>query len=825
MDRNRDPENDSQPEGGNGETPSTVNGDDTVIDASSPESEVREAVVEAGSQLPHNLFIVPQDNLVVFPDLVAPIVLQGELAHKTVDQAATQTEYIGCVLARAEWEGEQVDEGDVTLVGCAARVIRTMKLPDGNLSVVLRGLRRFKIVKFLRKRPYVIARVEYPDEVDGYGDEPEAMMRVLSGLIKKVLAADESVPDEFRLAAANVEAPGALADFAASYFVRNAESRQELLETLSIRDRLEKVITSLTREVGLLELGQRIQDRIRDRLEQQQRDFFLREQLKEIQKELGEAKDEKTVAVERLESRFADTTFPDEVSNRVEEEMGRLKLLPLESPEAGVIRNYLEWIAALPWDRSTEDRKNLATAERILRNSHYGLEEVKERIQEFLAVRKLKPDHRGPILCFVGPPGVGKTSLGQAIAESLGRKFARVSLGGIRDEAEIRGHRRTYVGALPGRILQGLKAVETNNPVFMLDELDKVSADFRGDPTAALLEALDPEQNNRFSDHFLELPFDLSRVMFVATANNLSGIPPALLDRLEIIELPGYTVKEKIGIALRYLLPRQIERHGLKPGAVTLTRPAFRALLEGYTREAGVRNLEQMLARICRKRATKAAHGRARKVKIGPDDLKQYLGPARFIGNQALSTDRPGIVVGLSWTPVGGEALSIEASQCSGTGKLTVTGMLGDVMLESARIALSHVRGRGDDYGFLDPEFTKTDIHMHVPAGAVPKDGPSAGITMAIALVSLFRGQRVRSGLAMTGELTLTGKVLPVGGLRDKILAARRVGVRQLIVPRANRPEIKELPDEATKGLSMHYVSDFSEVVKIAFPGLARRKT
>ncbi len=787
--------------------------------------EPNEALVATGDAPPQNLFVIPLENLVVFPDLVAPVPLQGALARKTVEQATSQTEFIGCVLARAGWDGDNVSIDDIHPVGCAARIMRTLKMPDDGITVFIRGLRRFRIAKILRTRPYLIARVDYLEETDATTDASEAMVRVLNGLIRKVLATNSSVPEEFKVAAANVESPRALSDFAATYFVRDAKERQELLETISVEERLKRLVTHLTREVELLEIGQRIQEQIRERLETQQRDFFLREQLKEIQKELGEAKDEKSLAVERIVEKLEGRDLPRLVQERAREELDRLQLLPVESPESGIIRNYLEWIAALPWDVATEDRPDLDQAEAILRESHYGLEEVKERVLEFLAVRKLKPDHRGPILCFAGPPGVGKTSLGQSIAESLGRKFVRISLGGIRDEAEIRGHRRTYVGALPGRILQGLKQAGSNNPVFMLDEIDKIGADFRGDPSSALLEALDPEQNDRFSDHFLELPFDLSRVLFVATANNLTTVPAPLLDRLEVIEIPGYTTNEKIEIALRYLLPRQIERHGLKPKSVVVTRPGLRELLGRYTREAGVRNLEQRLARICRKHATRAARGRPRPIKLTPDNLAEYLGVPRFGEDAALRPDRPGIVLGLSWTPVGGEALSVEVAATPGSGKLTLTGMLGDVMLESARIALSHVRGRAAEYGCAGSDLDKLDLHIHVPAGAVRKDGPSAGITIATALVSLFRGTPVRARLAMTGELTLTGRVLPVGGLRDKILAAKRVGTKVVVVPAANRAEIEEIVPESRAGLEFHYVSDFAQVVGISFlPHPARRK-
>jgi len=784
--------------------------------------ETSTALVDTGDSPPANLFLVPHESIVVFPDLVAPLSLQSELAKKTIEQAESQSSFIGCILSKTELGDGEVVADDLYDVGCAARIIRTLRMPDDSVSVVVRGMKRFRTKKLLRSKPVVIAKVEYPDESDSAEEESEAMMRVLRGIVRKLLASDESVPDEFKMAAANVETPKAMADFAASYFVRDAPQRQELLEAFDAHARLERVITILTREVGLMELGQKIQDRIRQRLEEQQRDFFLREQLKEIRKELGEAKDEKAVAIERLQEKLAGITLPEEAQARVDEEVERLSILPLESPEAAVIRNYLDWISALPWSTTTDDRKDLAAAEKILREGHFGLDEVKERILEFLAVRKLKPDHRGPILCFAGPPGVGKTSLGRSIAESLGRKFVRISLGGIRDEAEIRGHRRTYVGALPGRILQGLKAAGSNNPVFMLDELDKLGGDFRGDPSSALLEALDPEQNDRFSDHFLELSFDLSKVMFVATANNLAAVPAPLLDRLEIIELPGYTTNEKIGIARKYLLPRQIDRHGLKRKNVKLSNPALRSLLHGWTREAGVRHLEQRLAKICRKLATKAARSRARAWSLGPKDLEKLLGPAPFLESRVIVADRPGVVVGLSWTPVGGDALSVEATKTPGHGQFQLTGMLGDVMLESARIALSHVRAKGDAYGFPPPDLKKLDLHLHVPSGAVPKDGPSAGITMATALVSLFRGRKIKARVAMTGELTLTGRVLPVGGLRNKVLAARRAGMKEVIVPAQNRPDIEELTEEARRGLLFHFVEEFGEVVALVFPKRSR---
>lgn len=810
------------------EEPNSEGGPSVVEDSASPGGrleDITQAMVLSGDRPPSNLFIVPHDQLVLFPELVAPAALKSDLARKTVEQAKAQTEYLGLVLLAEGGDPENTTIQDVQPVGCAVRILRTLTLPDGTESVVVRGLRRFKIVKFLRTRPYLIARVEYPEETRGQTEESHAMTRLLRGLLRKILASDESVPDEFKLAAANVEAPRALADFAATWFVRDAKARQEVLAEFDVQDRLEKLITILTREVGLLELGQRIQEQIRRRLEEQQRDFFLREQLKEIKKELGEARDEKEVALERLEGRLREQTLPDEVAARVSEELDRLRLLPIESPESGVIRNYLDWIAALPWSVSTVDRRDLPAAEEVLRVSHFGLEEIKDRILEFLAVRQLKTDHQGPILCFAGPPGVGKTSLGRAIADSLGRKFVRVSLGGMRDEAEIRGHRRTYIGASPGRILQALKQAGSNNPVFMLDEIDKLGQDFRGDPSSALLEALDPEQNREFSDHYLELPFDLSKVLFVATANNLSAIPAPLYDRLEVIELAGYTTNEKVGIARKFLVPRQLERHGLRSTQLAFPVATLRELVHGYTREAGVRQLERQIARVCRKVATRIARRgrRGAKVTVDAKRLVEFLGNPTFTADKAQRPRRPGMVTGLSWTPVGGQALSIEAAIIPGSGQLILTGMLGDVMLESARIALSHVRGHADAYGFEPIDLKQHDLHLHVPAGAVPKDGPSAGVTMATAIVSLLRGAPIRAGLAMTGELTLTGRVLPVGGLRNKVLAARRAGIKDVLVPSANQRDIEELTDEARSGLRFHYAEEFAEVVTLAFNASASR--
>jgi ATP-dependent Lon protease len=793
---------------------------EVMAESQDQHSGVEGALVSAGEVPPANLFLLPHEQVVLFPDLVVPLMLRSAFARRVADQIGVQSAFVGIVLTKKPRDPDSdvdVEPEDLAEVGCVARVLRTLKLPDGTPSLVVRGLRRFKVKKFLRTKPLVIARVEYPDETNANTDATQAMARLVRSELKKILATDSALPDEFKFAAANIDVPRALADFAATYFVRETPERQRLLETFDVQARLETLLVTLTREVGLLELGQRIQEQIRSRVDKQQRDFFLREQLKEIQKELGQAKDDKTVAIERIVDRLKGKTLPEVIQARVDEEMERLKLLPLEAPEAGVIRNYLEWVASLPWSTFTTDRIELDQAEKILREGHFGLDEVKTRILEFLAVRKLKPDHKGPILCFVGPPGVGKTSFGRSIADCLNRKFVRVSLGGMRDEAEIRGHRRTYIGALPGRIIQGLKSAGSANPVFMLDELDKLGNDFRGDPASALLEVLDPEQNHAFSDHFLELPFDLSRVLFVATANTLSTIPQPLIDRLEVIELSGYTANEKVEIANRYLVPRQVERHGLKRGSVRFTRSAMLALIHGYTREAGVRALEQTIARVCRKTATIAVRDGAKNSLLKPQDLSALLGTMRFQEEVPLRPDRPGIAIGLAWTPVGGAALSVEAAMIAGNGKLTITGMLGNVMLESARIALSHVLGLCARESIQCPDVNKFDVHLHVPAGAVPKDGPSAGITLATALTSLFTSQPIRARTAMTGELTLTGKVLPVGGIRDKILAARRAGMTTVVLPAGNRPQIDELNDEVREGLAFQFVADFSEVVSFMF--------
>jgi ATP-dependent Lon protease len=646
--------------------------------------------------------------------------------------------------------------------------------------------------------------------------EIEALVSNIRILFSKVLEFSPQLPGELKTIALNIDEPGTLADMVISHLNVPHQEKQEALETLDIRERLHKILKALTHQVEILELGQKIQAEVRDRMDKAQREYFLREQLKVIRKELGEAEGIEA-EVEELQKKIEKKELPDYVREEAQKELKRLSRIHPTSAEYTVIRNYLDWLLELPWLESTEDRLDLKKAREILDRDHYDLEKVKKRILEHLAVLKLKPDMKGPILCFVGPPGVGKTSLGRSIAEALGRKFLRISLGGVRDEAEIRGHRRTYVGAMPGRIIQGLRRVGVNNPVFMLDEIDKLGADFRGDPAAALLEVLDPEQNQSFSDHYLELPFDLSRVMFIATANVLDTIPTPLLDRMEIIEIPGYTEEDKLKIARYYLVPRQLEAHGLTKKHLRFTERALAKIITYYTREAGVRNLEREIGAVCRAVAKEVAEGRTEPVTVRVKEVERYLGPPKFLPEVAERVKVPGVAIGLAWTPVGGEILFVEATRMKGTGRLILTGKLGEVMRESAETALSYLRSRAQELGIEEDLFSKVDVHIHVPAGAIPKDGPSAGITMLSALVSLFTGRTVRHDVAMTGEITLRGLVLPVGGIKEKVLAAKRAGIKEVILPKRNEKDLLDVPKEAREKLTFHLVSRVEEALPIIF--------
>jgi len=779
---------------------------------------------------PSRVIVLPLQKAVPFPGLMMPVQLASDHARAVVAKAEDQGGFL-CLLARepradeaSEHEqprqmvfddssADEVEPDSLYRVGVVARVLKLLNLPDGEQAVLLQGLKRVRRERILRRRPFLIMRVENLEDIPRNDMRTEAQIRNLQEILKKIVERSQHLDDQFMTAALNVELPGHLADFCAAYLIRDLKTRQRVLEAQDLGDRLDIVVESLTRELTLLELGQRIQDEIRQKIEKAQKEFFLREQIKIIRRELGEEVDAKQAEINRLAEEIDAAGFNEEVRAKTDEELERLKVTPVESPEHTVIRNHLDWMLSLPWSKSSDDRKDIRNASKVLEEDHYGLKIVKQRILEFLAVRKLKESHAGPILCLAGPPGVGKTSLGRSIARAMGREFWRFSLGGMRDEAEIKGHRRTYVGAMPGRILQGLKTCGTNNPVMMLDEVDKLGADFRGDPASALLEVLDPEQNHAFLDHYIDVPFDLSRVFFVATANVLANIPPPLRDRMEIIEIPGYLTKEKVEIARRHLLPKQLLAHGLTKRQLSLSARVLDKIVEHYTREAGVRGLEKCIARICRKTALDVARRRKRKgAAVSVDELTTLLGQPRYSRGGERRVRGPGICQGLAWTPAGGEVLFIEAISWPGGGEIKITGQLGEVMRESVTTASSYLRGRAELFGLDLDKISSQDLHIHFPAGSIPKDGPSAGITIATALLSLWLNKRCPKDLAMTGELTLVGEVLPIGGVREKVLAARREGIKRVILPAENRADVEEIGKDLVKGLKFIYVDTFEEV-------------
>ncbi len=784
-------------------------------------------------QLPTAVFVLPVEQNVLFPGLILPLALEDKKDLATLEQAKSQSSFIGVVAIRPKPSRtdslivlpDRPEPDSFFDIGSVGRIVQIVNLPEGKVGVMVMGLQRMRITSWLRLDPVRIAQVDYPDEVLRDARESEALERQVRQAFGELVASRPDLADELARVSQSVEGPARLTDFVAANLGLSLEDRQGLLATFEIDARLRRVLAYLEKELDLARLGQKVRQEIREKVERQQREYYLREQLKTIRQELGEEVDEKQVELEEYERRIVEAQMPPEAEKRARYELRRLKILPQEAGEYHVIRTYLDWLVSLPWSRSTQDNDDVSRAEAILEKDHYGLEEVKARIVEFLAVRKLKPDQGGAILCLVGPPGVGKTSLGQSVARAMGRRFHRVSLGGMRDEAEIKGHRRTYVGALPGRILQGLKRVGTNNPVFMLDEIDKLASDWRGDPASALLEVLDPAQNHAFEDNYLEVPFDLSHVMFIATANYAGQIPKPLYDRMEIIEIPGYIPDEKIKIASRYLVPRQIEAHGLGRGTLKMGQTTLREIVSGYTRESGVRELDRQVARICRKIAAGIATGRRSvddKVVVSVEDVEEYLGKRRYYEDEQVRVGRHGVAVGLAWTPFGGDVLFIEVASMPGNGKVQVTGKLGEVMNESARIAVSVVRANAERWGIPTEIFRTQDLHIHVPAGAVPKDGPSAGITLTTALVSLLgcdgRGIKVLSRLAMTGELTLRGVVLPVGGIREKMVAAKRSGIRTVILPGGNRSDIEELPDRVRRGMKFLFVDEIEEVLRAALP-------
>ena len=766
--------------------------------------------------LPDTLPILGLSDIVIFPGAVVPLLVETGPSLKLVDDLVAGDRLLGAVLQRRADVAEPTAE-DLHSVGCVARLTRMVKFPDGTVRILVEGLWRIRLDKFSPPNPYLRANYQLLRDETEDSVELQAMLRNAHKQFEEIAKISSSLTDQVKIAALNTEHPGHFADLIAANLGLPLDEKQKLLETVSVRERLQKLLPLLNREQEVLNLSSKIQNDVASNIAKTQRDFFLREQMRVIQRELGDS-EPNAGEIKTLRDKIESAKLPDDARKAANQELERMAQTSPAAAEYGVSRNYLDWILALPWQQETEDKLDLKRAEKILDEQHFGLEKVKDRLLEFLAVLKRRKEIKGPILCLVGPPGVGKTSLGKSVADALGRKFARISLGGMRDEAEIRGHRRTYVGALPGRILQTLRRVESRNPVILLDELDKVGADFRGDPASALLEVLDPAQNHTFTDHYLDLPFDLSRVLFIATANWLDPVHPALRDRLEVIELPSYTESEKLQIAKRYLVPRQLEEHGLTRSDVKFSDAALRELIREYTREAGVRQLEREIAALARKAARKivAKNGAAETVKLDAKDVKGYLGHAKFVLESAEKIDEIGIATGLAWTPVGGDVLFIEATRMRGRGQLILTGSLGEVMKESAQTAVSYLRSQAKKLNLDFDDYGKNDLHIHVPAGATPKDGPSAGVTICAALASLMSKRRVRSDTAMTGEISLRGRVMRVGGIKEKVIAASRFGVKQVILPEGNRPDWEDVPAEVRAKLKVHFVKQISEVLHLA---------
>jgi ATP-dependent Lon protease len=765
-------------------------------------------------RLPSELGIIPLRDTVIFPYMIAPLVIGRAKSLHLVDEAANTDRIVG-LATQVRPDIEDPGSGDLNTVGTAATILKMLKFPDGSTRVLVQGASRVRLKAFTQKEPYFKAQIEPVPETSDASVETQALLRSVSDIFGRIVGLSPHLPDELQVAVMNIDNASRAADLIASNINLSTAEKQEMLETFDTKKRLQKLIAFLNRELQVLELGSKIQSQVKTELDKSQREYYLREQLKAIRRELGET-DERTIEIEELRQKIKSAKMSKDAFAVAQKELDRLSKMPPQAAEYTVSRTYLDWLISLPWSKSTKDIVNVAKAKDILDEDHYDLDKVKERILEYLAVRKLKEDMKGPILCFVGPPGVGKTSLGRSIARALGRKFTRISLGGIRDEAEIRGHRRTYVGALPGRIIQGIRKAGSNNPLFMLDEVDKIGADFRGDPAAALMEVLDPEQNSGFSDHYLEVPFDLSRVMFVTTANVLVTVPPALLDRMEVIELPGYTDDEKVEIADQYLIPRQLDAHGLTADNLHFTEPAIRLLISEYTREAGLRNLEREIGNIARKVARKVAEGEETKITVAREAIADFLGPRKYYREVAERTMLPGVATGLAWTEAGGNIIFVESSTMKGGKSLTLTGRLGDVMRESAQASLTYVRSNAEALGIDAGFYEDKDVHIHVPHGGVPKDGPSAGVTIATSLVSLLTGRPVRPDVAMTGEITLKGKVLPVGGIKEKILAARRAGIRKVILPRQNEKDLIEVPDVVKLGMEFIFVDSLDQVFKNA---------
>jgi len=786
--------------------------------------------VDAPSEVEKSKFypVMPLRNTVLFPQQVIPIYIGREKSLRLINDLDSKQKHI-VVVAQEDGSIEDPTPEDLYSYGTLAIVLKVFDMPDNSKSAIVQGVERVKLLKFISDDPYYRAAIETIPEIDHPEDlELDALANNLRKIFGELIKVAPNLTEEHSGMLSNIQKPSRLADRAISLLtVTNAE-KQKVLEEQDIKKRLEQTNGIITREIQRIKLGEEIQSEVHDEIAKSQREYYLREQMKAIRKELGE--DEGSVELKELGDRIKDARMTEDAEKVALKELERLGKIPTQSPEYSVSRTYIEWLADLPWDNTTADTVDVTEAKKILDEDHYGLRRIKERILEYLAVRGLKqqkdPDSamRGPILCFAGPPGVGKTSLGKSIARSMGREFIRISLGGVRDEAEIRGHRRTYIGALPGRILQSLKKAGTNNPVFMLDEIDKLGMDFRGDPSSALLEVLDPEQNYSFSDHYLEVAFDLSKTMFIATANYRDPIPPALKDRMEILEFTGYIEDEKVKIAQQHLIPKQIEENGLSDADVALDVTGIKELIRSYTREAGVRNLEREIANVFRKVARDKVEKKTGKIRITKKKVNDYLGAPRFYSDLAERMTKPGVVTGLAWTAAGGDILFIEASRAKGKGQLTLTGQLGDVMKESATAAMSYVRSHTEQLGIPADFYAKTDTHIHVPAGSIPKDGPSAGVSMLTALVSLLTGHKVKGQLAMTGEITLRGNVLPIGGVKEKVTAAHRSGIKTIILPDHNRKDLEEIPDHIKKDLEFHFAKDMLDVIKIALPQIKPKK-
>jgi ATP-dependent Lon protease len=780
--------------------------------AEAPAARNEEDAARILDELPEDaLIVLAARNMLLFPRVVLPIVVGRARSVRAV-RAAVQAERPIGVLLQKDPQNEEPGPDDLHRVGTVAGIVRYITTPDGNHHVIVQGEQRFRVREYVQKEPFLVARVERIEEPDAPPQDKEIEARFLNlkSQAHQALALLPQKPEDLDQAIDNSTSPSAMADLVATFMDIPVEEKQEILETFDLSERMDKVSDKLAHLTEVLRLSMEIREKTQGRMAKAQREYYLREQLSQIQKELGEGQ---SVELQDLAAQIEKTKMPTDVKEEARRELGRLQRMPEAAAEYGMVRTYLEWLVELPWAKSTKDKLDVEQARAILDEDHYGLPRIKKRILEFLAVRKLKPDGKGPILCFVGPPGVGKTSLGRSIARAMNRKFVRLSLGGVHDEAEIRGHRRTYVGALPGSVIQQIRKAGANNPVFMLDEMDKLGVSLHGDPSSALLEVLDPEQNRTFTDHYLNVPFDLSKVMVIGTANVLDAIPGPLRDRCEVIELSGYTEEEKFQIARRYLVARRVEANGLTAQQFELTDDALHAIIRSYTREAGVRNLEREIGAVARHAATRVAAGQAERVRVGPEDLRAILGPVRFESELALRTSKPGVATGLAWTPVGGEILFIEASIMPGSGSLILTGQLGDVMKESARAAISLVKANLTELGIDATAFEKSDIHIHVPAGAIPKDGPSAGVAMYTALVSLLTGRTVKSDLAMTGEISLRGLVLPVGGIKEKVLAGHAAGIQKVLLPARNEKDFEEIPESVRKELAFVWVEDVRQLL------------